>query len=113
MDLLTKVAKGTAYGDVSNAAIRNILAEISRKGFGAVTEQDMQDALDYFDGKCPYTGRNIQDAIDGKLGGYATDHIVPQNKEHCGLNVKGNLIIVDKQANAEKRDKTFERNRRA
>ena len=100
--LLTKVAKGVAFGDVSNVSVRNILTEISKKIGGRITEQDMHDALDYFDWKCPYTGRDLRESIENHDGSYVTDHIYPQNKESCGLNVKGNLVIVDKKANSAK-----------
>ena len=103
--LKTKVARGIAFGDVSNSAIRNILSEISIDIDGRITEQDMYDALDFFDWKCPYTGKDLRNAIENSLGGYATDHIVPQNKEECGLNIRGNLVIVDKEANARKGNK--------
>jgi hypothetical protein len=91
-----------AFGDVSNQSIRNILTEISKSIGGRFTEQEMYDTLDFFDWKCPYTGKDLRPLIEGNLGGYATDHIYPQNKEWCGLNVKGNLIIVDRAANDKK-----------
>lgn len=108
MGLLTKVATGVAFGDVSNQAIRNILTELSKSIGGKFTDQDMRDTLEYFDWKCPYTGRNLRQALEKKDGSYVTDHIYPQNKEWCGLNVKGNLIIVDKEANAQKHNKDIE-----
>ena len=103
MKLLTKVAKGVAFGDVSNQAVRNILTELSKKLYGGITEQEMYDTMENeFDWKCPYTGRDLKASVLAKDGTYATDHIYPQNRIDCGLNVKGNLIIVDKKANAEK-----------
>lgn len=105
---LPKAAKGFEFGDVSNQALRNILTGISRKIFGKVTQQDMEDALDFFGGKCPYTGKDLRQAVDNHTGEYAVDHIVPQNKEHCGLNVMGNLVFVDKTANNKKGNKTVE-----
>lgn len=102
--LLTKVAKGVAYGDVSNASIRNILTEISKRISGRLTEQEMYDTLEFFDWRCPYTGKDLKPLIENGLGGYAADHVYPQNRIWCGLNVKGNLIIVDKIANQQKRD---------
>lgn len=103
MKLLTKVAKGVAFGDVSNQAVRNILTELSKKLYGGITEQEMYDTMENeFDWKCPYTGRDLKASVMAKDGTYATDHIYPQNRIDCGLNVKGNLIIVDKKANAEK-----------
>lgn len=106
--LLTKVAKGIAFGDVSNYAVRNILTEISKCLKGSITEKDIEETLDFFDWKCPYTGKDLRKLIENDLGGYVTDHIYPQNKEWCGLNVKGNLILVDKTANDKKNDKDVE-----
>ncbi len=103
MSILTKVAKGVAFGDVSNQAVRNVLTEISKNISGNFTEQEMHDTLDHFGWKCPYTDRDLRASIANKDGSYATDHIYPQNKEWCGLNVKGNLVIVDKAANAAKK----------
>ena len=45
MGLLTKVASGVAYGDVSNQAIRNILTEISKCVGGKFTEHEMEETL--------------------------------------------------------------------
>ena len=108
MSILTKVAKGVAFGDVSNQSVRNILTEISKSISGKLTEQEMYDTLDFFEWKCPYTGKDLRPLIEGNLGGYATDHIYPQNKEWCGLNVKGNLIIVDRAANDKKHNQDVE-----
>ena len=110
-NLLTKVAKGVAFGDVSNQAVRNILTELSKKLYGGITEQEMYDTMENeFGWKCPYTGRDLKASVLAKDGTYATDHIYPQNRIDCGLNVKGNLIIVDRKANAEKvRVKVFQK----
>ena len=99
MTLLTKVAKGVAFGDVSNQSVRNVLTELSKAIFGGITEQEMEDTMIYFNWECPYTGRNLKKALEDGDGSYATDHIYPQNRDWCGLNVKGNLVIVDKTAN--------------
>ena len=85
---LTKAAAGLQFGDVSNSAIRNILTYTSIRLYGKFTRQDMEDTLDYFDWKCPYTGSDLRNLIVNHSGGYATDHIVPQNKDYCGLNIK-------------------------
>jgi hypothetical protein len=103
MRLLTKVAKGVAFGDVSNQAVRNILTELSKKLYGGITEQEMYDTMENeFGWRCPYTDRDLKASVLAKDGTYATDHIYPQNRIYCGLNVKGNLIIVDKKANLKK-----------
>lgn len=105
---LTKVAKGIAFGDVSNYAVRNVLTEISRQIYGDFTQEQMEETMEYFDWCCPYTGRYLKDEYDNKTGNYATDHIYPQNRVWCGLNVKGNLVLVDKQANNAKRDQSID-----
>lgn len=106
--LLTRAAKGIPYGNVSNTAVRNILTEISKQVFGGITETEMEDTLNDFGGYCPYTGENIRHRYDNSLGGYVTDHIYPQNQKYCGLNVKGNLVLVDKEANEKKGDQSVE-----
>lgn len=105
---VTKAARGFEFGDVSNISLRNILTGISRKIYGKVTKQDMLDSLDFFDGKCPYTGKELRTAIENGSGGYAVDHIIPQSKEHCGLNIRGNLVYADAEANNKKKDMTAE-----
>ena len=101
--MLTHAAKGFAYGDTSNSSIRNILTELSKSLKGGITEQEMIDTVEEeFNWECPYTGRNLKQSYDDADGTYATDHIYPQNREWCGLNVKGNLVLVDSEANREK-----------
>lgn len=103
---ITKVARGVAFGDVSNVGIRNILTEISKRNFDKIDEKYIRDMKTFFDNKCPYTGKDL--TLLKNTGKLATDHIVPQNREHCGLNVPGNLILVDKDANSKKGSKTAE-----
>ena len=107
MGLLTKVAKGVAFGDVSNQAVRNVLTEISKSIGGGFKEEDMEKTLEYFSWRCPYTDEDLRPLI-AKGSGYATDHIYPQNRTWCGLNVKGNLIIVTKRANDVKHNQDVE-----
>ena len=101
--LLTHVARGVAFGDTSNSAVRNILTEISKELYGQISEDQMRATMDFFNWKCPYTGRDLSNSIASGDGSYAADHIYPQNQDWCGLNVQGNLVIVDKAANAAKR----------
>ena len=109
---LSKAAKGIQTGDVANPSIRNILTLISVY-IGDITTQDIIETCQYFNYKCPYTGRDLSKEILAKMAGgkaanIVLDHIVPQNKIFCGLNIKGNLIWVDKNANERKGDKSFE-----
>ena len=99
---LTKVAKGVAFGDVSNIAVRNILTQISKALYSDFTDEDMEKTMAYFKWCCPYTGEYLKDDYDARNGNYATDHIYPQNRIWCGLNVVGNLVLVSKKANAKK-----------
>ena len=106
--LLTKAAKGMAEADVANPAVRNLLCRISELIYGAVTEEQMEEAARYFDWKCPYTGVDLKEAINNRTEEYAIDHIVPQNREHLGLNVLGNLVFSSKKANSKKHKYTAE-----
>ena len=108
MSKATHVARGTTYGDVSNQAVRNILSEISKEIFGKFSDEKMKETMEYFDWCCPYTGEYLKDKYDKKTGDYATDHIYPQNRIWCGLNVLGNLVLVDKEANRAKGDQSVE-----
>ena len=101
IDLLTKVATGVAFGDTSNSAVRNILTEISKELYGRISNDQMHETMEFFEWKCPYTGVDMHALIS--KGDYATDHIYPQNQDWCGLNVQGNLILVDKSANNAKK----------
>ena len=106
---ISKVARGIAPGDVSNIAIRNILTELSVIMHGKFLDSDMETTMEYFDYHCPYTGKDLRGMFQsGDYSQIVTDHIVPQNKKHCGLNVIGNLVYVDRQANNEKKDQTVE-----
>ncbi len=90
--------KGASPSDISNSVIRNILPQISEMLYGKFKEEFIIETLDYFDWKCPYTGR----PIDEHLEDFEIDHIIPQNKKDCGLNIRGNLVCSDKRANSMK-----------
>lgn len=94
---ITKVARGVAFGDVANSAIRNILTEISKRYYNPIDENYINEMRAFFNNKCPYTGADLSDLE--KQERLATDHIIPQNWRDCGLNVPGNLILCDKDAN--------------
>lgn len=107
--LLTKSAKGIKGGDAANPCVRNILSEISASIFGEITEEYLIEAAAFFGNKCPYTNRDISAEIKSKdKTNLVLDHIVPTNKDHVGLNIKGNIFLVDKKANAKKSSKSVE-----
>lgn len=98
---LTKAAKGYEESDAANMAIRNILTEISRQISKNIRKDDIEEMLNFFERKCPYTGENYDKEK------FSLDHIVPMNKDKCGLNVKGNIVYALKEANAKKHKKTL------
>lgn len=112
--LLTKAARGIQNGDVANAMVRNLLNLLSNK---PVTEEDIKEAIKFFDYKCPYTGvalpfKNVDNISDEQYeelkNKFQLDHIIPQNRECCGLNVPGNLVYVLKEANCKKSSKNYD-----
>lgn len=109
--LLSKAAKGIQLGDVSNTAVRNILTLLSVEIAGKVTQDDIREAEEFFDWKCPYTGKDLKDILCDTAQNHASvqlDHLVPINKEYCGLNIKGNLVWVDRAANSAKGSKSVD-----
>lgn len=92
--------------DVANIAIRNILTMLSIYK-GEITATEMDKTNKFFNYECPYTGKDISKAIANRLAGIpdssiAIDHIVPQNRDFCGLNIYGNLVWTDSAANNRK-----------
>lgn len=90
-----KSIKGHSESDVANSSIRKILSQLSKK-FPAVDEDYFKNCLEFFDYKCPYTNEKLS------IENNELDHIIPQNRKYCGLNVKGNIIICTPDANREK-----------
>ena len=87
--------KGISAADISNSVVRNILASISLKLYGEFRDEYIRETLEFFDWKCPYTGEPIND----QARSFQIDHIVPQNKKDCGLNIRGNLVYSARRAN--------------
>ncbi len=107
--LKTAKAKGRSFNlarthtaDVANSAVRNILTTISIYK-GELTLAQMDATNKFFNYECPYTGRDLSAAIANKMAGIPDssieiDHIIPQNRVYCGLNVYGNLVWADSAA---------------
>ena len=92
---------GYEYGDAQNMAIRCFLNQFS-KNFNYFDKNYELKTLEYFNYKCPYTGVTLTSANMVK------DHVIPFNKDCCGLHVYGNVLIVDKKANSDKSSKSIE-----
>ncbi len=92
---------GYEYADAQNISVRVLLNQFS-KNFEYFDKNCYEKTLKYFDNKCPYTGEEITTSNCEK------DHIVPMNRECCGLHVYGNVLIVAKSANKRKGAKNLE-----
>lgn len=92
---------GYEYGDAQNMAIRCFLNQFS-KNFNYFDKNYELKTLEYFNYKCPYTGVALTSANMVK------DHVIPFNKDCCGLHVYGNVLIVDRKANNDKSSKNLE-----
>ena len=104
-----KAGRGIQLGDVANSAIRNILTALGDDLYGKFDWEKQEATLKFFDYHCPYTGRLLVDPKTNEwIGDVALDHIVPINKDECGLNIMGNFLVVDKRANGEKGRKSVE-----
>lgn len=92
---------GYEYGDAQNIAVRCFLNQFSKQ-FKYFDNYYRQKTVEYFDNKCPYTG------IELTYSNSERDHVIPFNKEFCGLHVYGNILIVSKEANSQKGSKSLE-----
>lgn len=97
----SKSVSGFHDSNVANAAIRNVLSELSKEKPDA---EYFMESITFFENKCPYTGEPFKSLDDIQI-----DHIVPANKEYCGLSVKGNLVFVTKSANYRKGTKDYKK----
>lgn len=104
-----KAGRGIPLSDVSNSAIRNILTELGKDLYGKFDWEEQEETLKFFDYHCPYTGKLLVDPkTDEWLGSVELDHIIPINKNECGLNIMGNFLVVSKEANNKKGKKSLE-----
>lgn len=87
-------------GDVANAYVRCLLADIGAE-LGGFSPEDWKRTLEYFDYKCAYTGNPVtfENAV--------MDHVIPHNRENCGLHVFGNIIPSTDEANSAKSSKDY------
>lgn len=97
--------KRTQPGDAANIFVRCMLSDISDL-LGGFSNQDLERTVQYFDYKCPYTGQDI--SVEFKTKKWALDHLIPHNRESCGLNLYGNILVTTKEINAKKAAKSFE-----
>ena len=93
---------GYEYGDAQNSSVRVFLNQFSKKFSTFFDDQYKQKTLEYFDYKCPYTGEDIS---GGKC---VKDHVIPFNKDECGLHLYGNILLVTHASNSKKGRKSVD-----
>ena len=92
---VTKQTKRTNPGDAANAFVRVILSNAGAM-LGGLKEHEWRKTLEWFDGRCAYTGRSLAD------GETERDHAIPMNRTHCGLHLYGNVVPATQEANRRK-----------
>jgi len=94
------MTKRTNPGDVANSFVRCLLADIG-DALGGFSQGDWETTLEYFDNRCAYSGQ----PLDTKT--VVRDHVIPHNKEHCGLHIFGNIVPATREANNAKGSRNF------
>ncbi|MDE5898344.1 MAG: hypothetical protein K2H09_03650, partial [Treponemataceae bacterium] len=97
--------KRTNPGDAANIFVRCILSDVSDM-LGGFHEDDLNETVVFFNYKCPYTGESIAEIFENKQ--WVLDHLIPHNREACGLNLYGNIIVTTRKVNSAKAAKSFE-----
>ena len=97
--------KRTNPADVANLYVRNVLCDLS-EAMGSFSEEELKKTLKFFNYKCPYTGEDLRELVEHKK--YELDHLIPQNREGCGLHLYGNVVPISHDTNSKKSKKKFE-----
>ena len=87
-------------GDAANVFVRVILSDAGTR-LGGLTDAEWRQTLEWFDGRCAYTGDVLIDDLMER------DHAIPMNRSHCGLHLYGNVLPATKQANRQKTGKHY------
>lgn len=90
----------TNPGNAANAFVRVILADAGTM-LGGMSEDEWQKTLDWFGGRCAYTGEEL---VEGETD---RDHAIPMNRAHCGLHLYGNVLPATREANGRKAGKHY------
>lgn len=97
--LMAKQTRKWNPGDAANVFVRVILSDAGTR-LGGLTEAEWHQTLEWFDGRCAYTGDVLDDLMD-------RDHAIPMNRSHCGLHLYGNVLPSTQEANRQKADKHY------
>ena len=94
---MAQQTKKMSPGNAANAFVRVILSEAGAQ-LGGLTDQEWNRTLDWFGGRCAYTGEALPDS---------RDHAIPMNRTHCGLHLYGNVLPATMEANQRKHAKHY------
>lgn len=97
---MARQTRRTNPGDAANAFVRVILSDAGAM-LGGLTEEEWRKTLEWFDGRCAYTGDRPG---EGEL---ERDHAIPMNRAHCGLHLYSNVVPATKDANSRKAGKHY------
>ena len=95
---MAKQTRKTNPGDAANAFVRVILSDAGTM-LGGVTEDEWRMTLEWFEGRCAYTGQTLDEM--------ERDHAIPMNRAQCGLHLYGNVVPATKEANRRKAGKHY------
>lgn len=79
----------------ANVFVRSILRDLGH-ALGGFEDEHWQEALEFFDHRCAYTGMSMEH------GPLEKDHAVPINRTHGGLHLRGNVVPSTAEANQAK-----------
>lgn len=94
--------------DIANSAVRILLQDVGRlyderRGYEPFRgKNDLPAITSFFGDRCCFCG------VEFQAGNGATlDHLVPMNKEECGLDAWGNVVPCCRGCNAQKQGKSW------
>lgn len=101
---MAKTIRRTHAADAANTFVRCMLSDISDM-LGGCSAEKIEQTVRYFDYKCPYTGQNIR--AEYEKNECVFDHLIPHNRESCGLNLYGNIMVTTDKVNTAKGAEDF------
>ena len=97
---MAQQTRKTNPGNAANAFVRVILSDAGTM-LGGMSEDEWQKTLDWFGGRCAYTGEELAEGETDR------DHAIPMNRAHCGLHLYGNVLPATREANGRKAGKHY------
>ena len=94
--------------DIANSAVRILLQDVGRlydqrRGFEPFRgKNDLPVLVDFFGGRCCFCDAEFRPGNRATL-----DHLVPMNKESCGLDAWGNVVPCCRNCNGDKQAESW------